>query len=107
MTTLALSPTNDGDIYQVNGTDAVHLVLEENPTTGYVWHFLSESGVFTVEKDQYQLQGGIGGSSLRELFIRFPAPGIWPVTFFLKREWESDVAKAERFTVTFEVREDS
>ncbi len=104
MTLLSLSPDNDGDVYQLNVSEVVQLVLEEKPTTGYVWHFLSEGGPFTVEKDQYQLQGGVGGSSLRELHVRFSSPGVWSVTFFLKREWESDVAQAERFTVKFEVR---
>jgi predicted secreted protein len=103
MKTIHLSPANSGDTFQLNVSEVVQLELDESPTTGYIWHFLSDSGPFIVERDSYQLSGGVGGDSIRELQLRFPSPGVWPVTFFLKREWESEVDQAERFTVSFDI----
>lgn len=64
--------------------------LDENPTTGYLWHIEPQINM-SVLSDKYisPTSDEIGGGGRREFSVVFIQPGKYQITAYKKRPWET------------------
>ena len=98
---------NDPLFLNSNGTHTVHMiedhhlrvVVNENPTTGFIWHHNVEDKKGNVVKakwdsfriDRYTLekmQGSVGIGGVRVMHFEAEKPGNFTIEFALARPWE-------------------
>jgi predicted secreted protein len=105
VTTRELRDADDGsEIYLASG-DELRVVLQEKPTTGYLWSMLRDgSPVLLFEGEQKGTASAgpqLGGSRVRVLLFRATSPGRTQVQFVHGRAWSSGQS-ADR-TCTFSI----
>ena len=78
-------------VHRMRLEEPIIIVLEENPTTGYVWE-PEESDAFTYAEDIYlpQEDGVLAGGSRKHQFVFLPVGvGSFTIKFNLQRPWDS------------------
>jgi len=87
--------------------DGVKLSLEENPTTGYRWEFLSRpEPACVIVADEYaaNTNGLAGSGGVHNWDFRAVDKGTCAVSLSYQRPWEKDTAPAQMFTLTLVVQ---
>jgi inhibitor of cysteine peptidase len=82
--------------------DVVELRLQENPTTGYKWHFKAQGyPVYAVVAENYIAGGAApGAGGTRHWQIRAIAAGTAQIELIHARHWETEAPPAQTFTMT-------
>ncbi len=74
--------------------------LEENPSTGYLWHIEPQTGMSMLSTAYTpHVNGEIGTGGIREFRMVFNQPNTYHVLAFQKREWESECLIFKNFKV--------
>lgn len=104
--TINADKSYDGRTINLRVGGGVKLSLEENPTTGYRWEFLTKlEPVCVVVSDAYVAGGGaIGSGGVHDWVFRAVAKGTASVKLGYRRPWEKDTAPAQTFTLTIAVK---
>lgn len=89
-------------VHRMRLQDPIIIILEENPTTGYVWE-PKESQAFTYAEDTYlpQEENLLAGGRRKHQFVFLPVGiGSFTLTLNLQRPWDpNDIID----TVTFQI----
>lgn len=82
------------------------LMLESNPTTGYVWEATFDSALLELKKKDFQPSDvGSVGSGGREVFTFLPLrTGKTEIVMVRKRPWESTSVEERVFPILIEDR---
>lgn len=106
--TITADKSYDGRTINLRVGDGVKLTLDENPTTGYKWEFLSrpEPGCVIVT-DAYVANtsvGLMGAGGVHNWEFRAVDKGTATVRLGYRRPWEKDTAPVQTFALTLVVR---
>jgi len=96
----------DGRTINSRVGDGVKLSLEENPTTGYRWEFLSrpEPNCVIVTDEYVANANGLAGSGgVHNWDFRAVDKGTCAVSLIYQRPWEKDSAPPQKFALTMVV----
>lgn len=99
--------TYDGRTIKLRVGDGVKVTLDENPTTGYRWEFLTRpEPVCVIVSDEYVANAnGLAGSGGVHIWdFRAVDKGTCAVSLVYRRPWEKDAAPAQKFTLTMMVK---
>jgi len=81
--------------------DEIHVSLEENPTTGYVWTLADDaSAALSLVMDEYEEQSSddvIGGGGRRHLHFRVTHPGNARIRLEKRRPWQQAATAVSTF----------
>jgi inhibitor of cysteine peptidase len=105
--TIDADKSYDGRTLTLRVGDGVNLSLAENPTTGYRWEFLTRpEPVCVIVSDAYVANtgGAIGSGGAHQWALRAVDKGTVTVSLGYRRPWEKDVASAQTFKLTIEVK---
>ena len=105
--TITADKSYDGRTIDLRIGDGVKLSLEENPTTGYRWEFLSrpEPDCVIVTDEYVANANGLAGSGgVHNWDFRAIDKGTCAVRLVYRRPWESDTAPAQKFALTMVVK---
>jgi predicted secreted protein len=82
------------------------VVLDESPTTGYVWAPAGASSALPLTGDDFTpaTGGGVGGGGHRRLQFTVSQPGEHLLELLLMRPWEGPGAAVDRFQVTVQAQ---
>ena len=98
----------DGRTVNLRVGDGVKLSLEENPTTGYRWEFLTRpEPVCVIVGDAYDANssgGKMGSGGVHNWDFRAVDKGTSTVSLAYRRPWEKDAAPAQTFKMTLVVK---
>ena len=104
MSTVTLTPADNGRTVEVRAGDAVVVRLQENPTTGYRWAAEPTGEAVALEGFEYVGSGSaVGGGGERVFTFRAKQAGSAAVRLKLWREWEGEGSVTRSFTVTVRV----
>jgi inhibitor of cysteine peptidase len=87
--------------------DGVKVTLDENPTTGYRWEFVSRpEPACVIVADAYvaNTNGLAGSGGVHNWDFRAVDKGTCAVSLAYRRPWEKDTAPAQTFTLTMVVK---
>jgi inhibitor of cysteine peptidase len=110
---IRLGAGDDGTKRQVKVGDTIVLSLEENPTTGFLWHLelvgddalsVFDQGIQLPRQPGPESQSGIGRGGTRTFRLTADAPGETQLTLGLRRPWESGKPPLESLAVRITVR---
>ena len=106
--TITAEKSYDGRTINLRVGDGVKVTLEENPTTGYKWDFLSRpEPVCVIVTDAYVANtsaGLMGAGGVHNWEFRAVDKGTASVRLGYRRPWEKDAAPAQTFTLTLVVK---
>ena len=97
----------DGRTVNLRVGDGVKLSLDENPTTGYRWEFLTRpepACVIVTDAFVANANGLAGGGGVHNWDFRAVDKGTSTVSLVYRRPWEKDAAPAQKFTLTLMVK---
>lgn len=84
--------------------DEIHVSLEENPTTGYVWTLAEDASaalaLITDEFEELSTEEVIGGGGRRHLHFRVARPGNARLRLEKRRPWQQAAAAMATFEAT-------
>ena len=87
----------------------LEIVLPENPTTGYRWHFIEKgSPACVVIQDGYESKGErvAGQGGVHRWKFQATQPGACRIQLAYQRSWEQDALPGRTFLLDVEVRKD-
>lgn len=105
---IQLGPADDGTTRQVRVGDIIVLSVEENPTTGFVWHLklkgddtllVSDQGVRLAGQPGPEGQSHIGQGGTRTFRLTTKEPGETELSLSLRRPWEEGKPAVRSLTV--------
>ena len=79
-------------VHKLRLEEPIIIILEENPTTGYVWE-PKKSEAFTLAEDIYlpQEDDRLAGGSRKHQFVFLPVEvGSFSIQFNLRRPWDNN-----------------
>ena len=98
------SASASGSTVEVTAGESFAVELTENPTTGYRWDFVPDSGIEVVSSSYTANPGGgVGGAGLRRFVFRAAEPGEFNVRGRLWRQWLGDSSAIQRFELRVRV----
>ena len=82
--------------------DVVELCLQENPTTGFKWHFKARGQPVCAIVAENYIAGGAepGAGGTRHWQIKAIAAGTAQIELIHARPWETEAPPARTFTMT-------
>lgn len=100
-----LTRDDDGRTIALTIGETLHIVLAENPTTGYRWVVeVSDAGVLAIRSDHFPLgSGAAGAGGMRRVELVAVGKGDATVSARLRRPWEGTQAAIDRFAITITV----
>lgn len=94
-------------VIEARAGEKTTVVLEENPTTGFVWTLEPvDAAIISLESSDFipAAGGGLGAGGQRVFTILPRQPGVVTLNFFLARPWEDENARPhERVSVTIKI----
>lgn len=105
MTLTNLLAEHSGSTIAAAVGDRVRVRLDENPTTGYRWQSLAQSGVLNLVDDEFVPvgDGGIGAGGTRTLEYEAIAAGRGSLKLGLTRAWEPEREPLHTFGIALEI----
>ncbi len=91
---------------EVRPGDVFVIILDENPSTGFIWHYrIADKDIAVLDADQFipppPNKNIVGAGGKHNWKFRAVKKGITKITFDYYREWEkNNIATAYEFTVT-------
>jgi inhibitor of cysteine peptidase len=105
--TINADKSYDGRSIELRVGDGVKLSLDENPTTGYRWEFVTKpEPVCVMVSDLYIAnQGGaVGSGGVHDWAFRAVSVGTGTVNLAYRRPWEKDTPPGQTFKLTIVVK---
>jgi predicted secreted protein len=99
-----MQPTSNNHSVNVNSGDEFDIILDETPTSGYIWIVQTCPAEILLLEDtflQRNTQPVVGDTGHRRFHFRTTQPGQFVINFHLKRTWENTPLKS--FTVDVSV----
>jgi inhibitor of cysteine peptidase len=95
-------------VVEARAGEKTTVVLEENPTTGFVWTLESvDAAIVSLEGSDFipAAGGGLGAGGQRVFTFLPRQPGVVTLNFFLARPWEDEnVHPQEKINITMKIR---
>jgi inhibitor of cysteine peptidase len=89
--------------YNLSVNQQLVINLNENPTTGYRWHFRGvNTSLIDLVQDNYTLstESKLGGGGVRSIKYKAKSEGKCDLTFKHIREWEGEGFAIETLEIT-------
>lgn len=105
---IVLTSDDNGTTYRMELDEEIVVALESNATTGYEWAIdeLDETVVRPLGSSYIApTNGAVGQGGTEEWSFQALKPGTTVLSLKYWRQWEGDASIADRFEMSFEVRD--
>lgn len=101
-----LSNSDNNKNISLQKGDEIIITLEENPTTGYRWHWTDlDKKIFEIEKDDYEIHSdAIGGGGVREFKLKARKTGKATIELINIRNFDSQEESIGNFQISVNVK---
>ena len=106
---IVIRQADAGQYFTARTGDMIEVILEENPSTGYLWKVTEIDRNILDSLESSFFSGGdtiVGKSGTRKFQFEVKAPGETVISFRLNRPWENEADAIEQFQVTIHALED-
>ena len=100
---IMIRQANAGQYFTAVIGDTIEVLLDENPSTGYLWEVVKLDRNILVSLESsffYTSDALLGSRGIRRFQFVVKAPGETIISFRLIRLWEKDASAIEQFQVT-------
>ncbi len=100
---IMIRQANAGQYFTAVIGDTIEVLLDENPSTGYLWEVVKLDRNILVSLESsffYTSDALLGSRGIRRFQFVVKAPGETIISFRLIRPWEKDASAIEQFQVT-------
>lgn len=100
---IMIRQANAGEYFTAVIGDTIEVLLDENPSTGYLWEVVKLDRNILVSLESsffYTSDALLGSRGIRRFQFVVKAPGETIISFRLIRPWEKDASAIEQFQVT-------
>lgn len=104
---IELTMQDSGKTIEVNNGEEVNIIIESNPTTGYIWDVESiDTAILQQVGDPIYTSDSklLGGGGAETYKFKAIATGQTTVSLIHHRSWEADVLPIDTFKVTIIVK---
>lgn len=106
---IVIRQADAGQYFTAHTGDMIEIMLEENPSTGYLWEVMEIDHNILDPSESSFFSGGdaiVGKAGTRKFQFEVKAPGETVISFRLNRPWENEADAIEQFQVTIHALED-
>ncbi|SEA24744.1 inhibitor of cysteine peptidase [Thiothrix caldifontis] len=105
---ITLGAADHGSTVQLTVGDLLEVVLEGNPSTGYMWTLAPDSGVLLAQQGQATFQpnsGALGSGSMMTWRFQAIAHGEMLLKLRYQRSFEPDKAPLKQFAANLTIKQ--
>ncbi len=100
---IVIRQADAGQYFTAKTGDIIEIILEENPSTGYLWEIADiDHNILVSLESSFSDSGDVilGSAGIHKFLFKVKAPGETIISLRLSRPWENEADAIEQFQVT-------